>query len=109
VAFCEDYTRNRKDHSAANLAVLRKITLNLIRLEPIEKYEKQKFSLGRKRLYASKTLISCSKFYSIYNAVALCDYKKYIFVQRETTFFLQFLHFPKNRLSRSMGATYHMR
>jgi predicted transposase YbfD/YdcC len=53
VAFREDYARNRKDHSAANLAVLRKITLNLIRLEPTEKYEKQKFSLGRKRLYAS--------------------------------------------------------
>ena len=53
VAFREDYARNRMDHSAANLAVLRKITLNLIRLEPTEKYEKQKFSLGRKRLYAS--------------------------------------------------------
>jgi len=53
VAFREDYARNRKDHSAANLAVLRKITLNLIRLEPTEKYGKQKFSLGRKRLYAS--------------------------------------------------------
>jgi len=53
VVFREDYARNRKDHSAANLAVLRKITLNLIRLEPTEKYEKQKFSLGRKRMYAS--------------------------------------------------------
>ena len=53
VAFREDYARNRKDHSAANLAILRKITLNLIRLEPTEKYGKQKFSLGRKRLYAS--------------------------------------------------------
>ena len=53
VAFREDYARNRKDHSAANLAILRKITLNLIRLEPTEKFEKQKFSLGRKRLYAS--------------------------------------------------------
>jgi predicted transposase YbfD/YdcC len=53
VAFREDYASNRKDHSAANLAVLRKITLNLIRLEPTEKYEKQKFSLGRKRMYAS--------------------------------------------------------
>lgn len=53
VAFREDYARNRKDHTAANLALLRKITLNLIRLEPTEKYEKQKFSLGRKRLYAS--------------------------------------------------------
>jgi predicted transposase YbfD/YdcC len=52
-AFREEYARNRKDHSAANLAVLRKITLNLLRLEPTEKYEKQKFSLGRKRLYAS--------------------------------------------------------
>ena len=53
VAFREDYARNRKDHSAANLAVLRKICLNLIRMEPTEKYEKQKFSLGRKRMYAS--------------------------------------------------------
>jgi predicted transposase YbfD/YdcC len=52
-AFREGYARNRKDRSAANLAVLRKMTLNLIRLEPSEKYEKQKFSLGRKRLYAS--------------------------------------------------------
>jgi predicted transposase YbfD/YdcC len=53
VAFREDYARNRKDHSAANLAILRKITLNLIRLEPTEKYRKRKFSLNRKRLYAS--------------------------------------------------------
>jgi len=53
VAFREDYARNRKDHSAANLAVLRKITLNLLRLEPTEKYRKQKLSLNRKRLYAS--------------------------------------------------------
>ena len=53
VAFREDYARNRKDHSAANLAVLRKITLNLIRLEPTEKFETQKFSLGRKRMFAS--------------------------------------------------------
>jgi hypothetical protein len=53
VAFREDYARNRKDHSAANLAILRKITLNLIRLEPTEKYRTRKFSLNRKRLYAS--------------------------------------------------------
>jgi predicted transposase YbfD/YdcC len=53
VAFREDYARNRKDHSAANLAILRKIILNLIRLEPTEKHEKQKFSLGCKRLYVS--------------------------------------------------------
>jgi predicted transposase YbfD/YdcC len=53
VAFREDYARNRKDHSAANLAVLRKITLNLIRLESTEKLGKQKLSIGRKRLYAS--------------------------------------------------------
>ena len=53
VAFREDYARNRKDHSASNLAVLRKITLNLLRLEPTEKYGKQKLSLNRKRLYAS--------------------------------------------------------
>ena len=53
VVFREDYARNRKDHSAANLSVLRKITLNLLRLEPTEKLGKQKLSLGRKRLYAS--------------------------------------------------------
>jgi predicted transposase YbfD/YdcC len=49
VAFREDYARNCKDH----LAALRKITLNLIWLETNEKYGNQKFSLGRKRLYAS--------------------------------------------------------
>jgi predicted transposase YbfD/YdcC len=52
-AFREDCARNRKNHSAANLAVLRKITLNLLRLEPAEKYRPQKLSLSRKRLYAS--------------------------------------------------------
>jgi hypothetical protein len=49
----EDYARNRKDHSAANLTLLRKMRLNLIRLEPTEKYGSRKFSLNRKRLYAS--------------------------------------------------------
>jgi predicted transposase YbfD/YdcC len=53
VAFREDYARNRKEHSAANLTILRKITLNLLRLEPTEKYGKRKLSLNRKRLYAS--------------------------------------------------------
>jgi hypothetical protein len=53
VAFWEDYPRNRKGHSAADLAILWKITLNLIRPEPAEKYRKQKFSLNRKRLYIS--------------------------------------------------------
>jgi predicted transposase YbfD/YdcC len=53
VVFREDYARNRKDHSAANLTLLRKITLNLIRLEPTEKYGIRKFSRNRKRLYAS--------------------------------------------------------
>jgi predicted transposase YbfD/YdcC len=52
-AFREDYARNRKDHSAANLAILRKITLSLPRLEPAGKYGKRKLSLNRKRLYAS--------------------------------------------------------
>jgi predicted transposase YbfD/YdcC len=37
VVFREAYARNRKDHSTANLTLLRKITLNLIRLEPMEK------------------------------------------------------------------------
>jgi len=62
----EDYARNRKDYSAANLAVLRKITLNLIRLEPTEKYEKQKFSLGRKR-------IKCYSYYSTATRGKLSD------------------------------------
>jgi predicted transposase YbfD/YdcC len=53
VAFREDYARNRKDHSAANLAIVRKITRNLLRLEPAEQYGKRKLSLNRKRLYAS--------------------------------------------------------
>jgi predicted transposase YbfD/YdcC len=44
VVFREDYARNRKDHSAANLAVIRKITLNLIRLEPTEKYRTRESS-----------------------------------------------------------------
>jgi hypothetical protein len=50
VAFREEYVRNRKEHSAANLAVLRKISSNLIRLEPTEKYQKQKLSISRKLL-----------------------------------------------------------
>jgi predicted transposase YbfD/YdcC len=53
VVFWEDYARNRKDHCAANLAILRKITLNLLRLEPTEKYRFRKFFLKLKRLYAS--------------------------------------------------------
>jgi predicted transposase YbfD/YdcC len=53
VVFREDDARNRKDHSAADLALLRRITLNLIRLEPTEKYRTRKLSLNRKRLYAS--------------------------------------------------------
>ena len=53
VVFREDGTRNRKDHRAANLAIIRKIPLNLLRLEPTEKYAKRKLSLNRKRLYAS--------------------------------------------------------
>jgi len=53
VVFGEDYAHNRKEHSAANLAMLRKITLNLIRLEKTEKYQKQKLSLNCKRFCAS--------------------------------------------------------
>jgi predicted transposase YbfD/YdcC len=51
--FREDYARNRKDRSAADPAVVRKITLNLLRLEPAENCRARKFSLNRKRLYAS--------------------------------------------------------
>jgi predicted transposase YbfD/YdcC len=53
VVFWKDYARNRKDHSVANLTLLQKIALNLIRLEPTEKYRTRKFSFNRKRLYAS--------------------------------------------------------
>ena len=53
VVFREGYARNRKDHLAANLSVLRKITLNFIHLEPTEQYRTRKLSLNRKRLYAS--------------------------------------------------------
>jgi hypothetical protein len=52
-AFREDYARNRKDRSAADPAVVRKIALNLLRLEPMENYRARKFSLNRKQLYAS--------------------------------------------------------
>jgi predicted transposase YbfD/YdcC len=45
VVFQKDYARNRKDHSATNMAPLRKITANLIRVEPMEKYRTRKFSL----------------------------------------------------------------
>jgi hypothetical protein len=51
MAFREGYARNRKNHQAVNLAVVRKITLNLVRLEPAEKYRTQKLSPNRKRLY----------------------------------------------------------
>ena len=34
VVFNEDQSRNRKDNSPANLALLRKLALNLARLEP---------------------------------------------------------------------------
>jgi len=34
VTFDEDYSRIRKDHAAQNTAILRKITMNLIKLAP---------------------------------------------------------------------------
>lgn len=38
VAFREDASRARRDHSAANLALLRKLALNLLRIEPTRKH-----------------------------------------------------------------------
>lgn len=46
VAFREDECRTRKDHSARNLAMIRRAVLNLLRREPSDK------SLKRKRLKA---------------------------------------------------------
>jgi len=50
---CHFHKKSDRLRKSANLAVLRKITLNLIRLGPTEKYQKQKLSVNRKRLYAS--------------------------------------------------------
>jgi len=47
VAFREDECRTRKDHSARNLAMIRRAALNLLRREP------SKLSLKRKRLKAA--------------------------------------------------------
>lgn len=47
VAFREDQCRTRKDHSARNLAMIRRAVLNLLRREP------SKLSLKRKRLKAA--------------------------------------------------------
>lgn len=47
VAFREDDCRTRKDHSARNLAIIRRAVLNLLRREP------SKLSLKRKRLKAA--------------------------------------------------------
>lgn len=47
VAFREDECRTRKDHSARNLAMIRRAVLNLLRREP------SKLSLKRKRLKAA--------------------------------------------------------
>ena len=53
VSFKEDYARNRKDHAPANMAILRKITLNLIKMEPTERFYNKKLSVHRKQLYAA--------------------------------------------------------
>ena len=46
MAFREDKCRARKDHSARNLAMIRRAVLNMLRREPSKK------SLKRKRLKA---------------------------------------------------------
>lgn len=48
VAFKEDYARNRKDHSAENVAILRRMAMNMIKKE-----NSSKTSLRGKRLKAS--------------------------------------------------------
>ena len=47
VAFREDECRTRKDHSARNLAMIRRAVLNMLRREPT------KLSIKRKRLKAA--------------------------------------------------------
>ena len=54
VAYREDFAHVRKDHAPANMAVIRKIALNLLRLEPTEKLHNKKLSIARKQLYASR-------------------------------------------------------
>lgn len=49
VAFADDRMRARTGHAAHNLALLKHITLNLIRLDPI----KQKGSIKARRLIAA--------------------------------------------------------
>lgn len=51
MVYDEDYRRNRKDNSAANLAILRKITLNLLRLVDVSA-RFGKISLTKKRYLA---------------------------------------------------------
>jgi hypothetical protein len=53
VVFREDYARKGKDRSAANPAILRKITVSLIRPEATGKYHTRKLSLNRKRLHSA--------------------------------------------------------
>ena len=51
VTFDEDYSRIRKDHAAQNTAILRKITMNLIKRapEPVRKKQtKKKASMKQK-------------------------------------------------------------
>ncbi|GAB3388610.1 hypothetical protein GCM10027514_30760 [Azotobacter armeniacus] len=47
VQFREDANRSRKDHSASNLAVIRRAALNLIR-----QHDSSKLSIGRRRMRA---------------------------------------------------------
>ena len=47
VVFNEDQSRNRKDHCPGNLALLRKLALNLARLEPSKGSIKRQAETGR--------------------------------------------------------------
>ncbi len=46
MTFCEDASRNRKDHAPENLNIVRKTTMNILRLSPVKR------SMPKKRLRA---------------------------------------------------------
>jgi hypothetical protein len=60
VALDEDQTRSRKDHAPANLAVLRRLALNIARAHPDTK-SSLRGKLKRRRLTGSR-LIVCKRY-----------------------------------------------
>src|SRR4029077_8884039 len=65
VVMDEDQTRNRKDHGPQNLALLRKLALNLAKLDP------SKGSMRGKLKQADGTIASCYKSSS--SQIFKCD------------------------------------